>query len=282
MRYLITGADGQLAKEFIKNLKDKNIYYFNREKLDISNEKTLKEAIDYVKPDILINCAAYNNVDLAEVESDKAIQINSGAIKNIALFSYRYKTKIIHFSTDYVFDGDKKSLYTEDDNPSPINVYGRSKLLGEENLKNNYENYLIFRVSWVYGDGKQNFIYKLINWYKNNSKLRVSTDEVSIPTNTSLIVNVVLKAIDNDLKGLWHLTSSGHTSRYEWAAKVFEMLNIKIDIEKATQKDFNLMAKRPPFSAMSNENIKKILGVDIRRWDEYLYDFLVQRREMFL
>jgi len=282
MKYLITGANGQLAREFISKLEGKNVYYFDREKLDISDERNLREAIDYVKPDIFINCAAYNNVDLAESEKEKSFSINSAALKNIALFSYKYKTKIIHFSTDYVFDGSRSELYKEDDIPNPINTYGRSKLEGEKNLKSNYENYIIFRVSWVYGEGKQNFIYKLMNWAKNYKKLRISTDEVSIPNSTSFIVNIVLKAIDNDLKGLWHLASCGYVSRYEWAKKVFEILKIDIEIEKAKQNDFNLPAKRPPFSAMSNDNIRNVLWVDIKRWDEYLYDFLKSRKEIFL
>jgi dTDP-4-dehydrorhamnose reductase len=282
MKYLITGAKGQLAREFISKLEGKNVYSFDREKLDISDEKNLREAIDYVKPDIFINCAAYNNVDLAESEKEKSFSINSSAIKNIALFSYKYKTKIIHFSTDYVFDGSRTELYRESDIPNPINTYGRSKLEGEKNLKNNYENYIIFRVSWVYGEGKQNFIYKLMNWAKNYKKLRISTDEVSIPNSTSFIVNIVLKTIDNDLKGLWHLASFGYVSRYEWAKKVFEILKIDIEIEKAKQNDFNLPAKRPSFSAMSNDNIRNVLGVDIKRWDEYLYDFLKSRKEIFL
>jgi len=282
MRYLITGANGQLAREFIRKLEGKNVYSFDREKLDISDERNLRETIDYVKPDIFINCAAYNNVDLAENEKEKSFSINSSALKNIALFSYKYKTKIIHFSTDYVFDGSKTELYRESDIPNPINIYGRTKLEGEKNLKSNYENYIIFRVSWVYGEGKQNFIYKLMNWAKNYRKLRISTDEISVPNSTSFIVNIVLKAIDNDLKGLWHLVSFGYVSRYEWAKKVFEILKIDIEIEKAKQNDFNLPAKRPPFSAMSNDNIRKVLGVDIKRWDEYLYDFLKSRKEIFL
>jgi dTDP-4-dehydrorhamnose reductase len=282
MKYLITGAKGQLAREFIRKLEGKNVYYFDREKLDISDERNLREAIDYVKPDIFINCAAYNNVDLAESEKEKSFSINSSALKNIALFSYKYKTKIIHFSTDYVFDGNRTELYRESDIPNPINTYGRSKLEGEKNLKSNYENYIIFRVSWVYGEGKQNFIYKLMNWAKNYKKLRISTDEVSVPNSTSFIVNIVLKAIDNDLKGLWHLASFGYVSRYEWAKKVFEILKIDIEMEKAKQNDFNLPAKRPPFSAISNDNIRNVLGVDIKRWDEYLYDFLKSRKEIFL
>ena len=282
MKYLITGAKGQLAREFIRKLEGKNVYYFDREKLDISDERNLREAIDYVKPDIFINCAAYNNVDLAESEKEKSFSINSSALKNIALFSYKYKTKIIHFSTDYVFDGNRTELYRESDIPNPINTYGRSKLEGEKNLKSNYENYIIFRVSWVYGEGKQNFIYKLMNWAKNYKKLRISIDEVSVPNSTSFIVNIVLKAIDNDLKGLWHLASFGYVSRYEWAKKVFEILKIDIEMEKAKQNDFNLPAKRPPFSAISNDNIRNVLGVDIKRWDEYLYDFLKSRKEIFL
>lgn len=281
MRILLTGADGQLAKEFIKNINPVDLYSFSKEKLDISIEKDVRESIRYVKPDILINCAAYNDVDRAESEFDIASSINSKPLIYFSKYCYEYKTKIIHFSTDYVFDGNKKELYRETDNPNPINNYGRTKLEGEENLKGNYENYIIFRVSWVYGEGKQNFISKLLKWSKNSNKLKISTDEISIPNSTSFIVGAAMKAINNDLTGVMNLVSSNWTSRYNWAKRVIEILKINIEIEEAKQKDFNLPAKRPFFSALNNENIRKTLGIEIKNWDEYLNEFLNRKKEFF-
>ncbi len=274
MKYLLTGATGQLALEFIKKLDGVNLYAFEKSKLDVSKEKELKEIIDFVKPDVIINCSAYNNVDGAENDFENAYKVNSLALKNMALFSYKYKTKIIHFSTDYVFDGKKNELYTEDDKPQPLNKYGFTKLEGERLLKENYENYLIFRVSWLYGRGKQNFLYKLNEWSKKFDELKISTDEVSVPTLTSFVCDVVIKAFNNDLRGLFHLVPDGYTSRYNWAVKYFEVLKKDVKILEAKQKDFNLPAKRPSFSAMNNKLIKNELGIEVKSWDYYLERFL--------
>ncbi len=274
MKYLLTGAAGQLALEFIKKLDGVNLYAFEKSKLDVSKEKELKEIIDFVKPDVIINCSAYNNVDGAENDFENAYKVNSLALKNMALFSYKYKTKIIHFSTDYVFDGKKNELYTEDDKPQPLNKYGFTKLEGERLLKENYENYLIFRVSWLYGRGKQNFLYKLNEWSKKFDELKISTDEVSVPTLTSFVCDVVIKAFNNDLRGLFHLVPDGYTSRYNWAVKYFEVLKKDVKILEAKQKDFNLPAKRPSFSAMNNKLIKNELGIEVKSWDYYLERFL--------
>lgn len=264
MKYLILGSNGQLAKEFIKKIDD-DIFAYGKDKLDITNEKLLKEAIDSIKPDFIINCAAYNNVDGAETDFKTAFNVNALAVKNIALFSQKYKSIIIHFSTDYVFSS-KKVPYTEKDTPSPINKYGLSKLEGEKLLKENYENFIIFRVSWLYGDGTQNFVYKFLNWAKEKSELRVSTDEVSVPTPTELVVDITLKSLKEGLKGVWHLCSSGFCSRYEWAVEIAKVNNLDVKILEAKQKDFNLPARRPEFSAMDNSNLSKIIAIDIPVW----------------
>lgn len=274
MRYLITGAGGQLALEFIKRLPSDKTFAFKHSELDIGNEKSLSQCLDYVKPAVIINCAAYNLVDKAETDYENAYRTNAAALKYIANLSKKYNAKVIHFSTDYVFGGDKTVPYTEKDDTNPINKYGLSKLEGEKNLISNAENYLLFRVSWVYGYGKQNFIYKLISWLKEKKDIAVSTDEVSVPCSTQFIVDVVIKSLQMDLCGLWHLVPLGLASRFEWAVKILKFLNIKADIKEAKQSDFNLAAKRPHFSAMSSQALARELGVSFSDWEKYLYDFL--------
>ncbi|MEF3279916.1 MAG: dTDP-4-dehydrorhamnose reductase [Elusimicrobiota bacterium] len=275
MKYLITGANGQLAKEFLKILNSADVYAFDKSKLDISNEQDLKQAIDFVKPDIVLNCAAYNNVDGVETDYDRAYKVNAVSLKNMANFCERYKTFIIHFSTDYVFGGkDNFDPYKETDDTNPINKYGLTKLSGENFLKENYEKFLIFRVSWLYGDGKQNFIFKLINWAKNNKELNISVDEVSVPTPTKLVAELIIKSIKTGLKGIWHCIPCGFASRYEWAVETMKKLDPSIRINKAKQSDFKLPAKRPNFSAMDNSNLRKELNISIKKWDEYLLEYL--------
>jgi len=180
----------------------------------------VKELFYREKPDIVINCAAYNLVDKAEEDYITAYKTNALGVRNLAYLSNKLNAFFVHYSTDYVFDGTKENgLYTEEDTPNPLNEYGKSKLTGERWIVEETENYLLFRVSWVYGRGKQNFIYKLIQWAKNNDYLKIAYDEISVPTSTRTIVEVTLKALDNGLTGLYHLTNSGYASRYEWAKK---------------------------------------------------------------
>lgn len=279
MKYLILGAKGQLGSEFLRTLSERNshdeVTGMGRENCDISNLSELLNVFEDVKPDVVINCAAYNSVDRAEEDYITAIKVNAIGVRNIAFACNRYKSFLVHYGTDYVFDGKKENgLYTEDDEPNPINEYGKSKLMGEDFLKDELGRFLIFRVSWVYGNGTQNFIYKLLRWAECNDYLKVSSDEVSVPTSTRTIVDVTLKALKDGLEGLYHLTNSGYASRYEWAKEVFKVLGIDKFIRPVSSEMFNLPAKRPKFSAMSNEKLKQELNIDIKTWEEGLEEVL--------
>ncbi|MBK3333185.1 dTDP-4-dehydrorhamnose reductase [Persephonella atlantica] len=276
-KYLIFGKNGQLGKEFVKTFEKekKEFYALEHKECDISDLSSVLEVFKGIKPDVVINCAAYNQVDKAEEDYRTAIKVNSLGVRNLAFASKRFNAFLIHYSTDYVFDGEKEDgLCTEEDNPNPLNEYGKSKLLGEIFLKEETEKYLIFRTSWVYGEGKQNFIYKLMQWAKDNDYLKVAYDEISVPTSTRTIVEVSLKAVEQGLTGLYHLTNSGYASRYEWAKKVFEIKGIKKFIKPVSSDIFNLPAKRPKFSAMGNDRIKNILKIDIIEWEEEIKRYL--------
>jgi len=285
MRYLIFGAKGQLGKEFVKWLNEGLVKSLNgklvewvavgKKECDISDLDQVLELFESVKPDIVINCAAYNFVDKAEKDYLSAVKVNSVGVRNLAFASRKYKSFLVHYSTDYVFDGKKEGgLYVEEDVPCPLNEYGKSKLMGEEFLKEEIDSYLLFRVSWVYGEGKQNFMYKLLGWAKDNQFLKVSYDEVSVPTSTRTIVEVTLKALRERLEGLFHLTNTGYASRYEWAKLFFKIKGINKFVQPVSSEVFNLPAKRPKFSAMSNEKISKVLNVKIPTWEEELERFV--------
>ena len=285
MKYLIFGKNGQLGREFVKWLNGGSVKSLNgkfvewiavgREECDISDLNQVLEIFESIKPDIVINCAAYNLVDKAEEDYLTAVKVNSVGVRNLAFACNRYRAFLVHYSTDYVFDGKKENgLYTEDDKPDPLNEYGKSKLMGEEFLKEETDKFLVFRVSWVYGEGKQNFIYKLLKWAENNDYLKISYDEVSVPTSTGTIVDVTLKALKKGLEGLYHLTNSGYASRYEWAKKVFQIKRIDKFIYPVSSEIFNLPAKRPKFSAMSNRKLSKELSIEIPYWEEELVEWL--------
>ncbi|MGE5894791.1 MAG: SDR family oxidoreductase, partial [bacterium] len=189
--------------------------------------------------------------------------------------AHKYSALFVHYSTDYVFDGTKEDgLYTEEDKPNPLNQYGKSKLEGERNIQGETDRYLIFRVSWLYGKGKQNFIDKLIGWAKSNDYLKIACDEFSVPTHTRTVVDMTLKSVDQGLTGLFHATSSGFCSRYEWGKCIFAALGIDKFIRPVSMDSFSLPAKRPGFSAMQNKKLSRQFNTDIVRWNEAVGSFL--------
>ena len=280
MKYLITGRNGQLARAFIKKFEEQSLEYSapDESQLDITDFDAVSEAVSGLKPDVIINCAAYNLVDKAEIEREKAFAVNASGPANLARAAENRKALLVHFGSDYVFDGIKeKGLYTEDDAVNPVNEYGKSKLSGENLVTESGARHLVLRLSWVFGDGNQNFIHKLIEWTRNNEYLKIACDEFSVPTYTNTVVDITLRAIKNDTRGLYHMTNSGFCSRYEWATHIVRHLKLNKFIRPVSMDIFNLPAKRPKFSAMSNASLSRELNTSIPSWEEAVSNFLRER-----
>ena len=277
-KYLILGANGQLGKQFAKDLHARNesVIAPDEKDCDITSIDILSQFIDSVKPTVIINCAAYNAVDLAEQQSDIATLINTTAVKNIATLCNEMKIFFVHYSSDYVFDGTKGNLYNENDVPNPLNVYGKSKRAGEEAVLSLGSKYLLFRTSWVFGNGTQNFIHKMLQWSQKNPVLKLTADEVSVPTSTIDLVDITLQSIDKELTGLYHLTNSDYASRYEWGRYIAKQLSLKSTIIPVPMSAFPSPAQRPLFSAMSNEQLQKDLGFTIPDWRDAIQRFLIE------
>lgn len=276
MKVLLLGSKGQLGLEFSKYLANKKIQFFPYDIGDcnVADFNILKQKIEEHQPNLIINCTAYNFVDKAEDEPDLAFAFNSIGPVNLSILAKMNNIKLIHYSSDYVFDGSKNEMYIEQDTTNPLNLYGHSKLLGENNIINNCDDYLIFRTSWVYGSGSKNsFAYKLTQWSKENTQLKIVDDEISVPTSVNTLVQVTMNAIDAELKGLYHLTNSGSCSRFELAKELKKILNLEVDIQSAKAIDFNFKANRPLFSAMSNELLSKELNIEIPNWKEEINNF---------
>ena len=268
MKFLITGANGQLAQEFRRALKEAGheTSAFDKEALDIANLDSVTETVSGCKPDIVLNCAAYNFVDKAEEDFDTAYRVNATGVKNLASVCRQNNIFMIHYSSDYIFDGTKTDFYIEEDVPHPVNRYGQSKLDGEKFLMEDLDTCLLFRVSWVFGEGKQNFLYKLLEWARKNRVLRIVYDQISIPTYTKDIVNLTMFAISKGLKGIYHLTGSGYASRYEVSRYFLERLGMDNLILPVGSDYFPVPARRPYFSALSNQKLANDLNVDIPDW----------------
>ncbi len=275
MKYLITGSFGQLAKAFLSYFEKNGIDYFAADKddLDITDKHQISDAVCSYKPDVIINCAAYNNVDMAEKEESLPYLINKTAVSYLVEEAEKIKAKFVHFSTDYVFDGKKNDFYTEEDIPNPLNVYAKTKFAGEiRSLE--YERALVFRLSWVIGYGSQNFLYKFSNWAKQYKTIKVSSDEISVPSFTFDIAKCVLSALDKDLTGLYHLTNSSKASRYELAVNYANLMGYSNEILPVPMASFKSQAQRPLFTAMSNAKISKELGIKIPDWRQSLEQFV--------
>ena len=276
-RYLISGKDGQLARAFIRRLSESSADYLtlNRAELDITDPASIMEVCESYRPNVIINCAAYNHVDRAEDAPGEADRVNALGPKLLARAAKKHGALLVHFGSDYVFDGTKQDgLYGEDDAANPINHYGKSKLRGEEGVAEETDNFLILRLSWVFGEGKQNFIRKLLEWAQNNEYLKIVCDEFSVPTYTYTVADITIKALDERLTGVYHLTNTGFCSRYEWAKLVLKHLGIKKFLRPVTTGSFGLRAKRPEFSAMCNALISKELNWEIPAWEQAVESYL--------
>jgi len=277
MRYLVTGGGGQLARAFARRLTERGAEFAapDKSELDITDPEEVAAACDSFSPNVILNCAAYNLVDGAQTERDKAFAVNVTGPGLLAREAKKRGALMVHFGSDYVFDGEKETgPYLESDTPNPLSVYGASKLRGESGISAEMDDFLIMRLSWVFGEGTGNFIHKLRGWARAGQYLKVSCDEFSVPTSAFTAADVTLKAIERGLRGLYHLTNTGYCSRFEWARLVLKELGIEKFIRPVRAESFDLPARRPMFSAMSNEKISGELGVEIPRWEDAVREFL--------
>jgi dTDP-4-dehydrorhamnose reductase len=280
MNFLITGSSGQLAASFAQRLRARSMEFLAPDEslCDITDRMSIRKVIGSCHPHVIINCAAYNLVDKAEQDRDRAFRVNALGPRLLAEEARECNAVLVHFGSDYVFDGLKQDgLYREDDPAAPLSEYGRSKLAGEQAVRDVLgERSLVFRLSWVFGAGKQNFIAKLLEWSTAQEYLRIACDEFSVPTWTETVVDVTLNALEQGVYGLYHLTNSGYCSRYEWAKAILRKKGIDKFIRPVAMDSFSLPAKRPRFSSMSNQAIINRLNISIPAWEEAVDRFLGQ------
>jgi dTDP-4-dehydrorhamnose reductase len=283
MKIVILGSNGQLGQKLKNDLNGKfNLFTFNKKELDITNLNKVSNVIKSISPDIIINTSAYTAVDKAEDEKKLAFEINEMAVRNIAKISKNLDCFLIHYSTDYVFDGKKKSPYAENDTPNPINVYGNSKLKGEKAISEINGKYYILRLSWVIGENSSNFVNKILELSLEKSELKVVNDQIGVPSSTLLISKVTENLIETIYKkkpwpyGIYHLAPKGATNWYE-IAKIFlkfaknKGLLLKTDPDKIiaiSSGEFPTKAARPKNSIFNTEKIEKEIKFDLPHWSD--------------
>lgn len=283
----LIGNKGMLGNDVEKLLKERGLTYWSSDKeVDISNYKALEKFGKDKKIKWIINCSGYTKVDKAEEEVDEAFRINKDGVRNIALFSAKRQIKLIHISTDYVFDGMQEAsfVYSEDNKTNPINIYGKSKLAGEEEIKKILEEYFIIRTAWLYGLEGNNFVYTMLRLFKERDLVKVVEDQWGSPTYTEDLAGAILKIIEDDSVsyGIYHFTNEGVASWYEFARTIYEKAkrleliesNKKIEIHPIKTEDYPTAARRPRYSVLSKEKIKKEFNIKIPYWRESLEKYL--------
>ena len=281
MKILITGANGMLASSVRKRLADGNeLICTDVADLDITDLEAVKKKVAEIKPEYIINCAAYTAVDKAEDNYDIADKINGDGPRNLAIAAKNENATLIHISTDYVFNGelDVSKAYSEDDEVGPVTVYGKTKLHGEEGVKENTDKYYIFRTAWLYGDGN-NFVRTMLKLGKTKDELNVVADQHGSPTYAEDLANIIAEAIEKKIPyGIYHTTNQEFTTWYDFTKKIFELANISCKVNPvSTEKYIELMnikqAKRPFNSQLSKEKILA-QGISIPDWEDGLKRYL--------
>lgn len=277
MVVLVTGANGQLGQslQFIAGkYTDIDFVFCDSSTLDITNLTNVKQVFNQFKPNFCINAAAYTAVDKAESEPEKAHLINAIGAQNLAQICKETNCILLHISTDFVFDGTKKTPYTEEDQPNPTGIYGQTKLDGEKAIQNTFGNYYIIRTSWVYSQFGANFMKTMLRLASERDALSVVNDQIGTPTHAVDLAEVLIKIITTSHLnsqtfnfGIYHFSNEGQCSWYDFAKKIFEINNINMNLQPIPTTSFPTPAQRPSYSVLDKSKIKRVFGVEIKNWE---------------
>ena len=271
-RILVTGANGLLARDLCPMLEDADfeVIETTRNELDVTDELQVRRVISDVKPDYVIHCAAYTNVDKAEEEPETAELVNAKSAEYIAKACNSNNAIMIYISTDYVFDGTKKTPYVPDDTTNPTGAYGLSKLHGEEAVRKFCPAHYIIRTSWLYGHHGKNFVETMIS-LAEKTELKVVDDQVGCPTWTVDLSDAIISFIDEEPPfGTYHACGAGSTSWYGFAKEIFDLMSLNVNLIPCTTEEFPRPAKRPAYSVMDNEGL-------LRDWKQALQEYIELR-----
>lgn len=271
---VVLGANGMLGTDLAEILAKKGFKakLFDLPDFNITKTRQLEDAV--AQGNIIVNCAAYTNVDKAESETDLAYDVNAKAVGNIGRLAADIGANVLHISTDFVFDGKSDRPYTETDPTNPINAYGQSKLKGEQLLAQSGCRFCIIRVEWTYGSAGNNFVKKLVERAKAGVSLRVVNDQIGSPTATTQVAETICKLLPEPPEGIFHFAAAGYVSRYDMARFIFEKLGMTVDLTPCKSSDFKTAAVRPLNSRFNCTKIQNILNQPIKNWKGPLEHFL--------
>ncbi len=286
MKVFLIGVDGQLGTDIEQCFTSKGIEVLGLiglKEIDICDYDESFDKVRDSKPDLVINTAAFHNVDICEDEPEMAFKVNVGGVKNIAEICSELDIPLMHFSTDYVFDGEKKSPYLEDDCPGPLSIYAISKHGGERVVQYMLDKYYIIRLSGLYGHagctgkGNMNFIETMLKLAESKKEIKVVDDQVLTPTSTIDVAEKLYELIMTGKYGLYHMTNTGSCSWFEFACEIFKIMGINIDVVPVSSEEFAAKAIRPRYSVLNNANLKDVGISDLRQWKTALKNYLTNR-----
>jgi len=286
LKVFLIGVDGQLGTDIEQCFTSKDIEVhglIGLKEIDICDYDDSFDKITGSKPDLVINTAAFHNVDLCEDELEMAFKVNVGGVKNIADICKKMDIPLMHFSTDYVFDGRKTTPYVEDDCPGPSSIYAISRLGGERVVQYMLDKYYLIRLSGLYGHagctgkGNLNFIETMLKLVESKKEIRVVDDQVLTPTSTIDVAERLSELIMTGKYGLYHMTNTGSCSWFEFACEIFKLMDINIDVVPVSSEEFGAKAIRPRYSVLDNANLKDIGISDLKHWKIALKNYLANR-----
>lgn len=273
---LITGAKGQLGYDFQRLFDEIDEKYIatDRDDLDITDIEKVRQFVKDKNITLIINCAAYNNVDKAEDEPELCKKLNTYAPRDLAIVAKEIGADYITYSTDFVFDGKKKAPYTEENIPNPLSVYGKSKYEGEKEVFKVKPDSFVVRTSWLFGIANNNFNKQVINWSKSKDELSIVDDQISSPTYSKDLAYYSWELIKTKKYGLYHLSNGGEASKYNQGKYVLDKIDWQGKLNRAKTKDFNLKAKRAEYTKLDSSKLEKVIDKKIPSWENGIDRFL--------
>ncbi len=281
MRILVTGAKGLLGTNLLPVLERKGheVLATDVEELDITDPEQVRKVVSDFKPEGVINCAAYTQVDRAEEEKEKACLVNGVGVQNLAATCASHNAFLLHISTDYVFNGEKESPYTPSDLPQPINAYGWSKLMGEQYLQQSGAKYFLLRTSWLYGRGGPNFVDTILRLATQQKEIRVVVDQRGSPTWAANLASFIGQILSSQKYGLYHVTdeTEGGISWYDFAREIVRLAGMSAEVIPVSSKEFIRPAARPKNSVLDLSSTKEAFGLVFPGWKESLRNYLKEK-----
>jgi dTDP-4-dehydrorhamnose reductase len=277
---MIFGAKGQLGRDLMRVFGGSaEVKGFDLPEVDITDEEALYPLVEDFGPELIVNAAAYTDVEGAEDDLTGAIKTNENGARHLADLANHHQIPIVYFSTDYVFDGKKTEPYEPDDPTAPLGVYGKSKAAGESAVKKSNPLHYIIRTAWLYGRGGNHFVEKILKAAKERPELRVVDDEIGSPTFTLDLAEATYYLARTKNFGVYHAVNNGHCSRYDFARNILQLAEIDIPIKPCSSEEFPMKAERPAWSVLSPKKLETVTGHTMRTWREALLDYMVKREE---